>query len=56
VTLASLGPGEQRTIAIRGPKCRRRVRLEADPAHAIAEGSEADNAHELTCAALRNIG
>ena len=56
VRLDSLDPGEQRTIAIRGPKCRRLVRLEADPDKAIAESSDADNAHELTCAALRNIG
>ncbi len=56
VTLASLAPGEQRTLAIRGPKCHSLVRLEADPEQAIAESSDADNAHELTCAALRNIG
>jgi subtilase family serine protease len=53
VTVASLAPGEQRTVAIRGPKCHRLVRLEADPDQAIAESSDADNAHELTCAALR---
>jgi hypothetical protein len=56
VTLASLAPGEQRSLAIRGPECRRLVRLEADPEKAIAESSDADNASELTCAALRNIG
>jgi hypothetical protein len=32
------------------------VRLEADPEKSIAESSDADNASELTCAALRNIG
>jgi hypothetical protein len=53
VTVASLAPGEQHTVAIRGPKCHRLVRLEADPDQAIAESSDADNAHELTCAALR---
>jgi hypothetical protein len=53
VTVASLAPGEQRSVAIRGPKCHRLVRLEADPDQAIAESSDADNAHELTCAALR---
>lgn len=56
VTIASLGPAEQRSLAIRGPECRRLVRLEADPEKSIAESSDADNASELTCAALRNIG
>jgi len=56
VTLASLAPGEQRSLAIRGPACHRLARLEADPEKAIAESSDADNASELTCAALRNIG
>jgi CARDB protein len=56
VTLVSLAPGEQRSLAIRGPECRRLARLEADPEKAIAESSDADNASELTCAALRNIG
>jgi CARDB len=55
-TVASLGPGESRSITIGGPDCRQLVRLEADPEHAIAESSDADNASELTCAALRNIG
>jgi CARDB len=56
VTLVTLAPGEQRSLAIRGPECRRLARLEADPDKAIAESSDADNASELTCAALRNIG
>ena len=56
VTLVSLVPGEQRSLAIRGPECRRLARLEADPEKAIAESSDADNASELTCAVLRNIG
>jgi hypothetical protein len=56
VTLASLAPGEQRVIVIRGPDCRRLARLEADPEKAITESSEADNAHELNCAALRKTG
>jgi hypothetical protein len=56
VTLASLAPGEQREIVIRGPDCRRLARLEADPEQAITESSEADNAHELGCAALRKTG
>ena len=53
VTLASLGPGEQRSVVIRGPECSRLVKLEADPEKAIAESSDADNVHELSCAALR---
>jgi hypothetical protein len=56
VTIASLAPGERRSLAVRGPECRRLVRLEADPEKSIAENSDADNASELTCAALRNIG
>ena len=48
----SLAPHEARTVVIRGPKCNRLARVEADPEKAIAETSEADNAHELTCANL----
>ena len=39
-----------------GPSAHGVVRLEADPEKSIAESSDADNASELTCAALRNIG
>jgi hypothetical protein len=53
VTVASLAPGEQHEVVIRGPDCTRLVRLEADPEAAITESSEADNAHELSCAALK---
>jgi hypothetical protein len=56
VTIASLAAGESRALAIRGPECRGPVRLEADPEKTITETSDADNASELTCAALRNIG
>jgi hypothetical protein len=56
VTIVSFAPGEQRSLAIRGPECNRVVRLEADPEKFIAESSDADNVSELTCAALRNIG
>jgi hypothetical protein len=52
VKIASLGPGEQHSVAIRGPQCHRLVRLEADPEHAIAESSDEDNVFELNCAAL----
>jgi hypothetical protein len=53
VTLASLAPGEQRSVVIRGPACTRLAKLEADPEKAIAESSDVDNVHELSCAALR---
>jgi hypothetical protein len=53
VTLTSLAPGEQRSIVIRGPRCHRRARLEADPQKAITETSDADNLHELSCTRLR---
>jgi hypothetical protein len=56
VTVSSLAPGEQRSLAIRGPECRKLVRLEADPQKSIAESTDADNASELTCAALTNLG
>ena len=55
VTIASLEPDERRSLAVRGPECRHLVRLEADPEKSIAESSDADNASELTCAALRKI-
>jgi CARDB len=48
-----LRAGEQKSVVIRGPQCRRLVRVEADPQKTIAETSETDNAHELSCA---NIG
>jgi hypothetical protein len=51
VTFA-LGPREAKSVVIRGPECRRLARIEADPEKAIAETSEDDNAHELTCAAF----
>jgi hypothetical protein len=56
ITVASLEPGERRSIAIRGPQCDRFARLEVDPERAIAERSDDDNVYELTCAALRNTG
>jgi hypothetical protein len=56
VTVASLAPGERHSLAIRGPACHKVVRIEADPDAAIAETSDGDNSHELTCAAIRNIG
>jgi hypothetical protein len=56
LTLASLAPGEQRSVGIRGPECNRLATLEADPEHVIAESSDADNAYELHCDPLRNVG
>ena len=52
VTIASLAPGEQRSVVIRGPECHDAVRLEADPEKSIAESSDLDNAHELSCSSL----
>jgi subtilase family serine protease len=50
-----LGAGEAKSVVIRGPQCRSLVRVEADPEKMIAETSEADNAHELSCANLRRL-
>ena len=47
-----LGAGEAKSVVVRGPRCQTLVRAEADPEKTIAETSEADNAHELTCANL----
>ena len=52
-SVASLAPGERRSVVIRGPVCHGLVRLEVDPDKAIAESSDGDNVHELDCAALR---
>jgi hypothetical protein len=51
----SLGPHEARKVVIRGPKCHSLARVEVDPAKAIAETSEADNVHELTCTTLARL-
>ena len=51
----TLDPHEARTVVIRGPECHRLARVEADPAKAIAETSEDDNAHELSCANLARL-
>jgi CARDB protein len=45
-----LGAGEAKSVVIRGPQCQRLARVEVDPEKVIAETSEDDNAHELTCA------
>jgi CARDB len=51
-SVATLGAGEVRFVTIRGPDCRRSVEARADPEGAIAESSEDDNAHTVTCAEL----
>jgi CARDB len=56
LTLASIAPGEERTLTIRGPECHRLAKLEVDPEQAIAESSDADNAYELSCGPLTNAG
>lgn len=50
-----LGPGEAKSVVIRGPRCQRLVRVEADPEKIIAETSDADNAHELSCVNLGRL-
>ena len=50
-----LGAGETKSVVIRGPQCRQLVRAEADPEKTIAETSEADNVHELSCADLPRL-
>jgi hypothetical protein len=50
-----LAPGEAKSVAVRGPRCERLVRAEADPEKTIAETSEADNAHELSCVNLGRL-
>ena len=56
LTIASLAPGEERSLTIRGPACDRLAKLEVDPEQVIAEGSDGDNVSEFNCAALRNVG
>lgn len=52
VSVATLAAGEVRFITIRGPDCRRTVEVQADPDGAIAESSEDDNVHVISCAEL----
>jgi hypothetical protein len=54
VSLASLAPGENQLVTIRGPECHRLAKLEVDPALAIAESSDEDNVFEHSCASLTN--
>ena len=50
-----LGAGEAKTVVIRGPQCRQLVRAEADPEKLIAETSDGDNGHELSCGNLPQL-
>jgi CARDB len=52
VSVATLAAGEVRFVTIRGPDCRRTVEVRADPDGAIAESSEDDNVHAISCAEL----
>jgi subtilase family serine protease len=52
VSVPTLAAGEVRFLTIRGPDCRRTVEVEADPDGAIAESSEDDNVHAISCAEL----
>jgi hypothetical protein len=51
-TVAALAPGGSQLLFYRGPACERTVTAVADPAGVIPEGSETDNARQLTCAEL----
>jgi hypothetical protein len=44
-----IGPRQAHPLVIRGPECRARALVEVDPEKLIAETSETDNAHELSC-------
>jgi hypothetical protein len=56
LTLASLAPGESRSLAIRGPQCRRLAKLEVDPDKVITETTDEDNLSEWQCAGLTITG
>lgn len=47
--VASPEAGESRSVPMRGPACGRRAAIEVDPDKLIAETSEDDNVHELSC-------
>jgi hypothetical protein len=52
VTVPSLAPAERHLLTIQGPACTHSVKAEADPDGVIVESSEADNAHQVSCANL----
>lgn len=49
VTIDSLGPGENREVAVLGPVCTRSVSSMVDPDGVIVESSEGDNTHTVIC-------
>ena len=51
-TIPALIPGASTVVTLRGPGCRRAVDAVVDPADAIEESNEADNASSVTCAEL----
>jgi hypothetical protein len=51
-TVASLDPGQTTVLFFRGPACDRTVEAVVDPAGAIPESDETDNAHRPACAGL----
>ena len=55
-SVGSLDAGEAKFVTVRGPDCRRTVEAEADPDGEIAESSEDDNVHVVSCAALPRPG
>jgi hypothetical protein len=52
VTVASLAPGEEREVRVRGPHCTTTVASLADPQGVIVESSESDNGDSVPCAEL----
>ncbi|HEY1277999.1 MAG TPA: CARDB domain-containing protein [Thermoleophilaceae bacterium] len=54
-SVASLAPGAQKLLGIRGPACEQNVEVTADPAGAIVESSELDNSQRLGCQAVPRL-
>ena len=52
ITVGLLRPGESRLLGFRGPPCTSSVSAAVDPDGVLAESSEDDNLHELSCADL----
>jgi hypothetical protein len=52
VKVASLMPGEEREVAVRGPHCASTAASLADPDGVIVESSESDNGDSVPCAEL----
>ena len=52
ITVGLLLPGESRLLGFRGPPCTSSVSAAVDPDGVLAESSEDDNLHELSCADL----